>query len=138
MKIQKLAAMLLTIGLSLAASQYALAEKPTDGGPPPPSTPSCDMTESSHDAHCGLALLTVFDAIADGTSVNARDESKLQSKVCSADDKLEVSPFPKTGDAIQKLQDIIDTVNSKRKISDKDAKYISDQAVLAQICVGSL
>lgn len=137
MKIRNLAAMLLTLSLSLAAAPYALAEKPTDP-PPPPSTPSCDMTESSHDAHCGLALLTVFDAIADGMSVSTRDESKLQSKVCSADDKLEVSPFPKTGDAIQKLQDIIDTVNSKRKISDKDAKYISDQAVLAQICVGSL
>ena len=137
MKTQKLAAMLLTLALSLGASQVVLAEKPSDN-PPPPSTPSCDMTESSHEAHCGLALRTVFDAIAGGMSVNARDESKLQSKLCSADDKLEVSPFPKTGDAIQKLQDIIDTVNSKQKISYKDAKDISDQAVLAQICVGSL
>ena len=58
-------------------------------------------------------------------SVNARDESKLQSKVCAADDKLEVLPSPKTGNAIQKLQDIIDTVNSKAKISSTDAENIS-------------
>ena len=133
MKIRNLAAMLLTLSLSLVAAQSALAK------PPSPGTPSCVLTELSHDAHgCRVALLTVFDAIAGGMSVNARDESKLQSKVCSADDKLEVLPSPKTDDAIQKLQDIIDTVNSKAKISEDDAGNISYEAYMAQICIGNL
>ena len=71
-------------------------------------------------------------------SLNDRDESKLKSKVCAADNKLHIMPTPKTGDAIQKLQDIIDTVNSKAKISEDDAGNISYEAYLAQFCIGNL
>ena len=134
MKIRNLAAMLLTLSLTLAASHSALAK-----GPPPPTTVSCNLTLEIHGEHdCRVELLSVFDEIAGAMSVNIRDESKLLSKVCAADDKLHVMPSAKTSDAIKKLQNIIDTVNSKVKISEDDAGDISYEAYLAQICIGDL
>lgn len=131
MKIQKLAALLLTIPLSLAASQSAVAN--------PNSTPTCDLAKRDHNAHgCLVELLAVFDVIGGAMSVSAKDEPKLQSKVCAADDKLEVTPSPKTADAIKKLENIIVTVNSKAKIVDTDAAEIAAEAVLAQLCIGEL
>jgi hypothetical protein len=136
MKIRNLAAMLLTLSLSMAASQSALAGKPTD---PPPPTLTCDLTdEVLHEHGCRVELLDVFYAIGGAMSVSDRDESKLKSKVCAADNKLHIMPTPKTDDAIQKLQNIIDTVNSKAKISEDDAGNISYEAYLAQICIGNL
>lgn len=135
MKIRNLAAMLLTLSLSLVAAQYALAEKPTKPRPPP--TLTCVLDES-HDAHCGVELQAVFYAIGGAMSVSDRDESRLKSKVCAADNKLHTMPTPKTDDSIQKLQDIIDTVNSKAKISEDDARNISYEAYLAQSCIGNL
>ena len=134
MKIRNLAAMLLTLSLTLAAAQSALAGKPAD----PPPTLACDLTKEDLHAHkCRVELNGVAYAIG-GAELNDKDAPRLQSKLCAADNKLHVTPTPKTSDAIQKLQDIIDTVNSKRKISQEDAANISGEALLAQDCIGKL
>jgi len=138
MKIRNLVATLLTMTLSLGAFQAAIAVPP---GPPDPDPgePPCNLNVPPHDDHaCRAQLNGLFLTIGGADSVNLRDESKLQSKVCAADEKLHVTPSPKTGDAIQKLADIIETVNSKKKISVADAAAIEAEAVLAQICVGSI
>jgi hypothetical protein len=122
MKIRNLAAMLLTLSLTLAASQSALAGKPSDK-PPPPLT--CNLNDHTH--ACITELRGVSYAI-DWATLNDKDASRLQSKLCAADNKLHVTPTAKTIDAIQKLQDIIDTVNSKKKISQEDAATISGEA----------
>ena len=137
MKIRNVAAMLLTVCLTLAASQSALAGGP-DNKPPsdkPPAPLTCNLNDHTH--ACTADLLGVAYAI-NWADLNDKDASRLQSKLCAADNKLHVMPTPKTSDAIQKLQDIIDTVNSTRKISQEDAANISGEALLAQDCIGKL
>lgn len=121
----------LTAFVMLAGAQTALA------GPPDPDPVPCeDLGSHVHD--CAAQLSVVFNTIGGALSVSDRDESKLQSKVCAADDKLHIEPVPKTDDAILKLQNIIDTVNSKAKISAADAAEITYDAMDAQDCISSL
>ena len=114
MNIKFVAGNLLLMTLMLGAPQAALA-----GPPDPGPDPTCDLTDVPfHEiAHgCRVELLNLFDEIMSAESVNDRDESKLLAKVCAADDKLHIATSDKTGDAIAKLQNIIDTVNNKKKI----------------------
>jgi hypothetical protein len=137
MKIKSIVGNLLTITLMLGLSQSVFAGS-NDRGPPAPDSgePPCDLSIKLHADHeCRAQLATVFYTIGGADSVYSRDESKLQSKVCAADSKLHVEPVAKTDDAVQKLQDIIDTVNSKRKISPADAADIADDAYDAQTCI---
>lgn len=123
MKIRDLAATLLTVILTLGVSQAVHAD-PDRPGPPDPKE-HCDLPkrhESLINHICVIALLEVFNTIEDASNVNvnARDKSTLQSKVCDADDKLEVIPTPdrKFDDAVQKLTDVINAVDTKAKIID--------------------
>jgi hypothetical protein len=112
---------------SLAFSGSALAAPGGEKGPPPPqSPPACVISEATH--ACAAALQGVTAAILGATTVHPRDESTLVNKVCEANFKF---LDYKLHDAAQKLTDISETVNSKKKISVGDAKSISDAALEA-------
>lgn len=131
MKARTFAGALLAVTLMLGFSQVTLAK-----GPPPADGPTCsDLGDATaHDHACRIELLAVFDTIGGAWSVNPRDESKLQSKVCAADDKVEID---KTDDAVKKLQNIIDTVNTKAKIDAADAAEIAAEAQAAADAIAS-
>ena len=136
MKIRNLTAMLLTMTLSLGASQAVLA-----GGNPhtddPPPTFECDLSESvtfDHPHLCRGALYTVVMTIR-GADLTAKDSAQLQSKVCAADSYLH-SNKDKTDNAIQKLGDIIFKVENNPKIDDvPDETDIIRDAGDAQTCI---
>lgn len=141
MKIRDLAATLLTVTLTLGVSQAVQAD-PNRPGPPDPeldcSLPVQHAVILPSDHICIEELLEVFKEIANSSdaNVNPRDKSRLQSKVCAADDKLEVTPIPKFADARQKLDDIIQTIANKAKIVDVENK-ITNAAVTAKGCIPS-
>ena len=130
MKIKSIAGKLLAITLMLGFSQVTLAK-----GPPDPDPAPCNLEDAAvHDHACRLELKVVFDTIGGALSGNDRDASKLQSKVCAADSKVEIG---KTEDAVQKLQNIIDTVNTKAKIDAADAAEIAAEAQAAADAIAS-
>jgi len=134
MKIRNLMTMLLTMTLSLGASQAALAGNPHTDTPPP--TFQCDLTElnaGNHDHDCRVELHIVFDTIG-GAVLTNKDEAQLKSKVCAADSYLHLSK-DKTDNAIQKLGDITTKVFNNPKIDDGDETDIIGAVVAAQDCI---
>jgi hypothetical protein len=115
MKTQKLAAMLLTLALSLGASQAALATCDVDG-----------------------TLTALSDTIALAYFANDRDERKLKGKVEAARDKLDDG---KPYDAKDKLADIkykIDNLlgnTRKQKIDPSDGADILRDVATASDCI---
>jgi hypothetical protein len=141
MKVRDLVATLLCITLTLGLSQAVHAD-PNRPGPPDPEIDCQTLifhTLIGPQEHiCIAELLTVFNTIGNASDddVNPRDKSRLQSKACAADDKLEVTPVPKFADAHKKLDDLIQTVANKAKIVDVENK-ITDAALAAKACIPS-
>jgi hypothetical protein len=143
MKVRDLAATLLTVTLTLGVSQAVQAD-PDRRGPPDPeldcSLPVRHAVISLTDHICIEELLEVFNTIGDASpdNINLRDQSRLQSKVCAADDKLEVMPTPdrKFDDAVKKLNEVISTVVTKPKIVDDGGK-IKEAAECAIYCINT-
>ena len=131
MKIKTIAGSLLACTLVFSISQTVLAEPGGKGPPPPKDNVLCDLTKHTHACASELRMVN-WEIIA--ADLNERDEESLLSKVCAADEKVEAD---KTPDAVQKLHDIIYTVNSKRKISDTDAAEISAEAQDAADAIGA-
>jgi hypothetical protein len=121
MKIRNLATTLLTITLSLGASQAALAE---------------DFTTHGH--LCGDQLNTVVAQIAATEFAQPAEVGRLQSKVTAADGKLHVG---KPDDAYYKLEDITSKVLSllsntrKEKIDPIEGPQIITDVEAAQACI---
>lgn len=131
MKIKTIAGSLLACALVFSISQAVLAEPGGKGPPPPKGIDLCDLTDHTHACASELRLVNWEILAAD---LNARDEESMLSKVCAADEKVEAG---KTPDAVQKLYDIINTVNSKMKISATDATNIGAEAQAAADAIGS-
>jgi len=115
MKIRKLAAMLLTLSLSLAASPSALA----------------------HAHVCSPALDALGATIGSSDFKNQRDQDRLGLKVVAADSKLlDGKPY----DALQKLDNIRTKIDGlladrKTKINKYDAADILGDVGDAEDCI---
>jgi hypothetical protein len=121
MKTQKIAAVLLTLALSLGASQGALA----DDDPMPA---------------CSSEVEYVGDAIADSSSLKKRDRDRLGDKVIAASMKLRqhkpANALQKIGDIRRKVEDLHNA--PKTKISDEHAYAILTAVAGAESCINGI
>ena len=120
MKTQKLAAVLLTLALSIGASQGALAH---------------------HDDTCVDELNAVGTVIAGTTSfTNGRDQERLGDKVIEALHKLNqhkaAGALKKVGNIRAKVEQLRDA--GKMKISDTDASAILTAVANAESCLNGI
>lgn len=129
MKTKLIASLALVTSITLGVSQAILAAPPDPDDKAGKPFQSCNLNEGDVTVQrCLMELKEVQDVIDDALSLNDREYASLTSKVCLANDKLNLE---KWDDAAQKLTDVASTVNSKRKVDPADAAAISAAATAA-------